>query len=347
MSEENYAGKPLAYFDQNILDLFVKKIHHGHDIYILLKENYQIVYSDTTLGEIYKAYYNSKDPKDYQKYIDILDNLDAYHMRIACNYKFEFLDKCVISTVPVSEWFKRYVENKKEWQFLDSYIFNQILLNYQKDKNIEKVENEALKAFQDNLNIIEKANKELQSFPELAEQSQAMLQEIYNQKNTYEKNLKFMLSKIIEHAENEKMTEIFRKEMSIFPKQLNNIEKPNVVEKIWSLYREKDDYKNFDIEDFWSISFCEKAKGRKLYNYEKVNILYNMMNFIGFNQDTELDNKNGIQRAMCDFSHAQIASFCNFFFTNDKKLKKKTEAIYEYLDIPTKLININIERKED
>lgn len=124
--------------------------------------------------------------------------------------------------------------------------------------------------------------------------------------------------------------------------QLNNIEMPNVVQKIWNLYKGKEAYKNFSIDDFWNLKILQNMKERDLYNYEKVNIMYNMMNFIGFHQDTKLDQINGVQRAMSDFTHAQIASFCHFFFTHDIKLKNKVEAIYEYLEINTKFGQINI-----
>ncbi|MFZ0022590.1 hypothetical protein [Acinetobacter sp.] len=128
----------------------------------------------------------------------------------------------------------------------------------------------------------------------------------------------------------------------ISAKQLNNINMPQVVEKIWNLYKEKEDYKNFTIDDFWTINVLEKNKERKLYKYEKVNIIYNMMNFIGFYSDTKLDHVNGVQRSISDFTHAQIASFCHFFFTNDNNLIKKVDAIYEYLDIPTQLAHIDV-----
>ena len=108
----------------------------------------------------------------------------------------------------------------------------------------------------------------------------------------------------------------------------------------------KDDINSLDSESidivFHLSALVHQMGGVGAEEYEKVNVIYNMMNFIGFYSDTKLDQVNGVQRSMSDFTHAQIASFCHFFFTNDKNLIKKVDAIYEYLDIPTRLARIEI-----
>lgn len=340
--EHNYSGKPLAYLDQNILNLFVKNFDEDHRVYQFFKENYQVVYSNTTLSEIYKAFLNSQDMSNCTKYLNVLTWLDAYHIRIVCTEKFIFLNQCIISPLPVFHWFDQYVENKKEWGFLDIHIYNQLLLSYQKEKDFDELKREALQVYNKNLEIMRTACNELKLFPLFKERSEIMLKQVVDEKKVYEKSIDFMLSIIRKYADTEKMSELFRNEMGVFPKHLNNIKAPNVIEKIWSLYKEKEGYKNFNINDFWTITVNEKIKGRELYNYEKVNIFYNMMNFIGFEQDTKIDQIDGIQRSMSDFTHAQIASFCDFFFTHDKKLEIKTKAIYEYLGVNTKFGRINL-----
>lgn len=342
MKKKETQEKPLAYLDQNILDLFAKKFDQNDGIYSYFKENFQVVYSDTTLGEIYKAFLNSKNEENIEQYLNVLECLDANHIRIAHNRNFESLDKCVISTIPVKEWFQRYIDNKKEWEFWDQHIYNQFLLSYQENKNLDEIKMEALLAYENNLKTIENAKNELSNHPLFKDRSEAIYNQINNQKHKYVEAIDFMLVKFIEHAEHDKMTEVFRTAIGVFPKQLNNIEMPNVVQKIWNLYKGKEAYKNFSIDDFWNFKILQNMKERDLYNYEKVNIMYNMMNFIGFHQDTKLDQINGVQRAMSDFTHAQIASFCHFFFTHDIKLKNKVEAIYEYLEINTKFGQINI-----
>lgn len=340
--EHSYSGKPLAYLDQNILDLFVKKFDEDHNIYHFFKDNYQVVYSNTTLSEIYKAFLNSHDMSNYKKYLNVLTWLGAHHIRIACTEKFIFLNQCIISPLPVSQWFDQYIENKKEWGFWDIHIYNQLLLSYQKEKDFDEIKLEALQAYDKNLEVMHTAYDELKLFPLFREQSGIMLKQVIDQKEVYEKSIDSMLSIIRKYADTEKMSEIFRSEVGIYPKHLNNIKAPNVIEKIWGLYKEKECYKNFSINDFWTITLNEKIKGRELYNYEKVNIFYNMMNFIGFEQDTKIDQIDGMQRSMSDFTHAQVASFCDFFFTHDKRLEIKTNAIYDYLGINTKFGRINL-----
>lgn len=336
-----YSGKPLAYLDQNILDLFVKNFDQDHSIYQVFKDTYQVVYSDTTLGEIYKAFLNSQNASNCTKYLNVLTWLNAYHIRIACTEKFIFLDQCILSSFPVSQWFDQYVENKKEWGFVDTNIYNQLLLSYQKEKDFDEIKREALQVYERNIELMHTAYNELNAFPQFKERSEMMLKQVIDQKEIYETSIDSMLTTIRKHAGTEKMSELFRNEIGVYPKHLNNIQAPNVIEKIWGLYKEKEGYKNSNINDFWAITINEKIKGRELYNYEKVNIFYNMMNFIGFHQDTKIDQIDGTQRSMSDFTHAQLASFCNFFFTHDKKLEIKTKAIYEYLGINTVFGNIN------
>lgn len=345
MKEQQYSGKPLAYLDHNVLDLFAKNFESTHGVYSYLKESFQVVYSDTTLGEIYKAFLNSKEEhkeNTLEKYLNILEWLNAYHIRIAYNRNLELLDSCVISQASVRQWFNNYVENKTEWGFWDQHMYNQFLLSYQKDKNIDEIKREALFSYEKNLEKMRKAKNELQNYPQFRYKAEAMYEEIHNQKEIYEQAIQDMLSIIMQNAEQDKMSEIFRNEMGISAKQLNNINTPHVVQKIWNLYKDKEGYKNFTIDDFLNFNLLEKNKGRKFYKYEKINVIYNMMNFIGFYSDTKLDQVNGVQRSMSDFTHAQMASFCHFFFTNDKNLIKKVDAIYEYLDVPTRLSRIEI-----
>lgn len=340
MSEPEYSGKPLAYLDQNILSEFVKKIDLNNEIFPYLNENFQIVYSSTTLAEIYKAFLNSTEENKeevIEKYLNILTALNANHIQI-----IHETDSIAISNAPVTEWFHKYIENEKEWGFLDKSIFNQMLLSYQKEKNFEEIKSESINAFQKNYEIMEKSVNNLKNFPELQSLCKNLCLQVDKQKDSYAKMIDFVFSKIKQHAEKEKLSEIFRNETGIYPKHLNNIQMPKAIEKIWSLYKGKDGYTGKSIEDFLTINFWEKQKGQKLFDHEKVTLIYNFLNFIGFNQDTELDQINGAQRAMNDFTHAQLASFCHFFFTNDNKLIKKINPIYEYLDRTTQLARIDI-----
>lgn len=84
-----YQGKSLAYLDQNILDVFVKfgMIDFAH----MLKEKFQVVYSDETLNEI-------KRSGEYaNKFLDVLNDLNALHLKQMMTDSFEPTDKATVS----------------------------------------------------------------------------------------------------------------------------------------------------------------------------------------------------------------------------------------------------------
>ena len=74
MSEQQYSDKPLAYLDQNILDLFTEPkclLKKDSELFNFLKNEVQAVYSPTTLEEIYRsALYTTNfiEPLSYQAF---------------------------------------------------------------------------------------------------------------------------------------------------------------------------------------------------------------------------------------------------------------------------------------
>jgi len=88
---QQYQGKPTAYLDQNILDLFVS-IGFGN-FADGLKSKFQVVFSDETLKEI-------KRSGDYaEKFLNVLKKLDAYHLKIVLEQPgFVITDKASITS---------------------------------------------------------------------------------------------------------------------------------------------------------------------------------------------------------------------------------------------------------
>jgi len=79
-----YTGKPTAYLDQNILDLFVT--YGLNEFSRSLTDKFQIVYSDETLKEIRRSH-------GYQdKFLNVLKDLNAAHLNIATTMIIEVLN---------------------------------------------------------------------------------------------------------------------------------------------------------------------------------------------------------------------------------------------------------------
>lgn len=73
-----------------------------------------------------------------------------------------------------------------------------------------------------------------------------------------------------------------------------------------------------------------EAVGRSLYC-----TLFNLLDFVCFHKDRPTGHSN-IAR-MHDASHAYYAQLCDVFVSDDKKMRYKTEAVYSYLGVKTRV----------
>lgn len=137
----------------------------------------------------------------------------------------------------------------------------------------------------------------------------------------------------------------FRNHVEIGPKQLNNITAPNVLEKVWDLFKDKEPYDklNWTLVDFFSIKQNLICPDRPYFNYQKVTAIYNHLNFIGFHPDSNTHIERRFIAAMSDLGHASIASFADNLFSIDEDFVIKTRAAYEYLGVRTKVHQVRVE----
>lgn len=345
--DNEYPEKLLAYFDQNIISLLVKSFSDDDPIYKYFSENFQVIYSDITLDEIYKADLNSNNSQNYEKYLNALQRLKAHHIRIAVSQDFKPMNSCIISTVTPNEKFEQYLQNKLEWDFLNSEPINNVLMLYSEKPDLEEFKRQSLSNFDQLIEHMKKESNKVREIPELDLLCSMMLKTMTINREVYKAKLESMYTQIASQPITSPMFKSFRSAVGVDAKQLNNITGENVLHRIWELYRSNKYYENVSFEDFWfqGIKYIEPNRPR--FNYEYANILYGVMNLIGYYQDTKLGQVNGIERSLRDQSHAGLASFCNYFFTNDIKLQIKTCAIYDYLNIETILCSVNIKKTEN
>jgi hypothetical protein len=176
---------------------------------------------------------------------------------------------------------------------------------------------------------------------ELPEEIQRQLQ-IYTKemsshyKATLEKTENMMLENI-EDDKNWDGIKDFRSQVGIGPKQLNNIEPPNVLFKIWDKLKTLPTYSqtNMDIDDLFQLNKNPIYPEQPYFKHQKVTVIYNMLNTLGYYPDSKVHKERRFIAAVSDNSHASIASFCNFLLSNDEHFIKKVNAAYEYLEIPT------------
>lgn len=128
--------------------------------------------------------------------------------------------------------------------------------------------------------------------------------------------------------------------MELGPLQLNNIKPPNVMQKIWDLYKERPPYceLGLTIEQFYNIESNPIFPDRELLAHDKVISLYQSLNLLGYFPDDNQHKLRRFEAAMSDQAHVSMAYFADFLVSNDKNLIKKAESVYEYLNAKTKIM---------
>ncbi len=334
-----YEEKPLAYLDHNILDKFIK--NEMQNLFNQLKEEFQVVYSDENLKEINKSEGYSK------QFLDILNSLNAYrlkHIMEPPNFMTTGQVKIICDVTP-QDAFRDYMnsgayDNPQVNAFLSlSYE----MLGGNNNNSLEEVKNMALKG------CIDIANAPKEIFDAFVKRDSSFEDKFKISPEVFEieckRRIEEQFSQIEQHkpgdGESWPGVKAFRSYFGIGPVELNNISSPDVLLKIWEIYKNKEPFceSDFSIEDFFQMKAHPIYSNHKYYNFEKVNIIYNMLNMIGYYSDkgAHKDMKRFIS-ASSDMGHASMASFTNTLFSYDKNFIKKAEAAYEYLGINTKIV---------
>lgn len=68
--------------------------------------------------------------------------------------------------------------------------------------------------------------------------------------------------------------------------------------------------------------------------------MYNFLNTAGYFPDSDIHKEKRFVASMSDNNHASMASHCDYFLSRDERFIKKIIAVFEYLEIKTKVINV-------
>lgn len=108
--------------------------------------------------------------------------------------------------------------------------------------------------------------------------------------------------------------------------EINNIATASILGKVDELLKE---FIVNGIEHF--LSLCE-AQGRAVYS-----TLFNLLDYLCYWPDKKTE-RSAIARGV-DSSHAYSAQVCDYLLTNDKRMIAKTQAVYSYLGVGTKVLS--------
>jgi len=131
----------------------------------------------------------------------------------------------------------------------------------------------------------------------------------------------------------------FRKELELEPKELNNIKPPNVIDQLDKIVEEKTKNKyphsgsGFGVKRLLETSLKYYPDSKNLGLESRMAAVFSSLNFLGFWPDKE--KRTNLVAAFNDALHAATASYCDYFVTEDRSLRVKTMAAYEFFEVAT------------
>ncbi|NIL19516.1 hypothetical protein [Pseudomonas sp. AN3A02] len=336
--KHNYTGKPTAYLDHNILNYFLR--HPETSAFEKIFEEQQVVYSDETLREIKRSKGKEND------FLNKLKKLNAMHFKIFVDENHQSTNDAIISD---ADPFEQYARLCEQLHIIDKIYTatNNTLRKFHGDKSLPSIEELDQQQSSDFIMILEelmqkKSNTDTLTSEQLTKLNNYISRTLQHQKTIQELSTKMMLN--YQRDDNASMINTYRAKVGIGPLELNNVKGPKIIEKIWSLHKDLDGYKgrNFSIEDFLGINYIPSNLNGCIPTSSKIISAYNVLNVIGYFNDSDLKLNRRFTSATSDANHVALASFADTLYSSDIGMIKKGRAIYEFLDVRTKIITINV-----
>lgn len=331
-----YQGKLTVYLDQNMLDMFMK--FGLGELGKMLACKYQVIYSDETLKEIKRSVgYESK-------FLEILNQLGAFHLKICLDEHFQPTGKATITERDSYLSFNEYNSNEPVYE----RIYQSMMLNVQKvygglsQNTFWDIRDTQIDAYNELHDFMLKNIEDLKPhFPELAVQLETQSSEIKKKVSDAISESARLASENISDSIGWSGIRDFRKSLDIGPIQLNNIEPPNVIQQIWSLFHEKlPKEADITLEQFFGIESNPIYPTIEFFKYQKVNSIYHMLNMLGYHPDSKVHIERRFIASISDQSHASFATFADILLSRDKSFLKKVEAAYAFLDVSTNIFYV-------
>lgn len=300
-----------------------------------------MVYSDESLTEIKRC------GETGTEFLAVLGRLNAMHIRVHLIEKFEPTGDALLREIDPILAYSEHCSSEPIYDQVREATAQSLQKFYggREGDTLDQIGAEQVLAFEALMEHLRTSAAELDSAaPELA----AAIQNYTAQMSTQFSNLvEVSNDQLKKHISDERTwsgVRDYRNAVDLGPAELNNIQGPRILEKIWDIYRHAPGYRdnNFSLEDFLGLTMHRQKAGRDLFLYEKVTIIYNLLNVIGYNPDSKMKKERRFIAAMSDAGHASIASFTDYLFTRDMALHNKAKAAYEYLSANTEVVIVNV-----
>ncbi|ENV60824.1 hypothetical protein [Acinetobacter soli] len=337
--EHNYSGKPLAYLDQNILDRFIDCQTNDLDFFNGFKDRVQVVYSDSTFQEIYRSGLTDKRYSD--NFLKLLENFKAFYLKPVLDKNFKLTGKMRVYSGSIFNHYNEYINESMKYDYIMNPLQRNIFALYGGVQDYDAMANEQIGA---QYKILEFLGEQIRILKK--EQINHPILELFiNQKEKELYTMKAQMpdfeATVLKNIENLRQANsetdahlAHRSSLKINVDQINKVEYPNVIIKIWNMLKADNTFlQEIELDDFLQIRNCH-------FNFEKIHAIYTILNLSGFRPEKKVKNIKKFVSAQSDILHVAFASYCDFFITNDERLFDKSRVIYEYLKINTEVLNI-------
>jgi len=316
----------IIYLDHNVLDAHLKG-RIGNLAELIASKNGIAVYSQANLHEI-------RNSKGYEKkFLNVLAELSA-----------SFLDFEITSDGRPAGRYRLVTSDPfVEFEKLEEALADAPTSNYGLDGLLQKLyggNNDvsfteiATRGLGDAVEMLSKALEECRG--ELSSDKVAELESQISTLKEQAAKHSAEFGRLLDNNSEGSNTAALERALGVGPSQLNNIRPPHVVEQVWSMLSPKLS-EHISFEQFFGlVPFADDIPAPKNL-IEKANAIYHALNFVGFYRDKGMKELKRVHASSSDMTHAGYATVCTWLITGDLGLAKKAEAIYEYLEINTRI----------
>ncbi len=325
------------YFDHNILDRMLKGAEPAV-VNFIEKHNLEPIWSDENIQEIIKSQGKEyefcellvrlKAQRIFEEYVEfkstghILLEVKNPHERLA-----ELKELKCEEASDGKEFLEKFVGGRADLTFLDALV-NPLL---EQKVALEKMLSDFRKGNSYlSTDQIQELEGSLEKIPDLIEQ------------------LTLQANELDERANSSSLINQIEEFSGVGPVQLNNIKPPKVVEKIWGLVGHCFGAPKTTLEQWFGLEPLpiQGPPPVPIVLSGKVNAIYHQLNMLGYWRDSKLNKSSRFNASWSDMVHAGMASFSTVFLCNDKAMRLKTKAAYEYLEIDVLVVGVVEERQE-
>lgn len=322
----------LAYLDHNVLDSMSKGDPYGVGD-LLKRASLTPVFSNENLAEVRRS-------RGYEEaFLEVLERIGARYLVPILDEQFKPTGSAEVREVKPRDAYRSYLDNVESTPEFDFGLSGMLQKFYggRQDQSFEEIFERGTVELH---NLLVTLCEEMVDVPEINDRARADLEDAVYKLPELLREQYCSVASLLD-AEPVAAVKQFERATELGPKVLNNIQRPDVVRKIWTLLEERLGGANVDMEVFFGINPFpfEADAARERTTVEKVNGIYHQLNFLGYYRDSEMSRQRRFTASVSDMTHAGLAAFCHLLICRDEDLVMKAAAAYEYLGIETRILH--------